>query len=67
MRIMQISLGLLILGIAIIVIYPFLGAEPVDAPQLAAAPWWIMPIGYFISLVGAAGLFLGWARKKETR
>ncbi|MGR3378747.1 hypothetical protein [Salipiger abyssi] len=69
MPIMRLSSAVLILGLAIVAVYPLLGpvfgTAPVDATQVADAPWWLMPVGYFAAFIGAAGLFIGWARKKE--
>ncbi len=52
----------LLVGIAILVIYPFLVGEvpPDEVGGMGAAI--IVPFGYFLSLIGAAGLVVAWMR-----
>lgn len=61
-RNMLIWTGVLLVGIAILVLYPMLRGEvpPEDAGGMGAAL--IIPFGYFLALAGAAGLFVAWVR-----
>ncbi len=54
----------LLVGMAILVIYPFLVGEvpPDEAGGMGAAI--IVPFGYFLALIGAIGLVVAWMRGK---
>ena len=53
---------MLLLGVAIMALYPAVRAPaPPEAPG-GFGPAVIIPAGYFIALVGAAGLVIAWMR-----
>ncbi|MAQ82929.1 MAG: hypothetical protein CMH12_06835 [Maritimibacter sp.] len=56
----------LLAGIAIVAIYPIV---PADAVGLGSGvfPEYLIPIGYFLSGLGAAGLVLAWVRKRGVK
>ncbi len=61
-RTMTIWLGVLLVGIAIVILYPFLRGDvpPDEAGGMGAAV--ILPFGYFLALIGAGGLVVAWMR-----
>ncbi len=56
----------LLAGLAILVAYPFI---PVGAEGAGSGffPEWLVPAGYFIAALGAAGLFLAWVWKRGVK
>lgn len=61
-RSMKVWLGVLLVGIAIVVLYLVLRGEvPAgEAGGMGAAV--IVPVGYFVALIGAGGLVVAWMR-----
>lgn len=65
MRTMLAFTAILILGLAIVGIQPFFGTtEAAEAPGVF--PEWLVPVGYFLALIGALGLVIGWIRYRRT-
>ncbi|WP_375261602.1 hypothetical protein [Palleronia sp.] len=64
MRTMLACTAILIVGLVILGLQQFLGAnEAAEAPGVF--PEWLVPVGYFLSLICALGLFVGWARYRR--
>ena len=62
MKSMWLWIAVLLAGILVLVAKPFLfGAEPpLDSGFF---PEWITPVGYFLAVIGAGGIFYAWARR----
>ncbi|EKE45016.1 hypothetical protein OCGS_0711 [Oceaniovalibus guishaninsula JLT2003] len=57
--------AVLLVGLAIVVIYPFLStsvAADIDTPGVY--PQWVIPVGYFLMLIGAGGLVVAWMARR---
>ncbi|SFD46726.1 hypothetical protein [Roseivivax sediminis] len=67
MRTMIAFAAVLLIGIAVVALQPILAGAPIDnADAPGVFPEWLAPVGYFIALVGAVGLFVAWMRAKST-
>ncbi|MDF0601404.1 hypothetical protein P1J78_11730 [Psychromarinibacter sp. C21-152] len=56
----------LLIGVAVIAVYPWIprGATPAETGFF---PDWLIPLGYFIAGAGAAGLYLAWTWKRGVK
>lgn len=63
---MKISVAILALGLVVLVIYPFLGPQSLEAGELNGMwPEILIPIGYFVSAIGATGLAVAWMKGRS--
>ena len=61
-RNMLIWTAVLLVGIAIIIIYPMVRVED-EGGGMGALP--IIPVGYFLALIGAGGLIYAWIKGRS--
>lgn len=56
----------LLVGIAVIAVYPLI---PKDATVMGTGvfPEWLIPLGYFVAGAGATGLYLAWTWKRGVK
>lgn len=55
------SVAVLLAGVAIVTLAPSVSAETGPGDGIA----WLIPVGYFTTLLGAVGLCIGWFRKQR--
>ena len=58
--------AVLLVGILILAAYPFIPAQATVA-ETGMFPEWLIPVGYFISGIGAAGAFFAWTWNRRER
>jgi len=58
--------GVTLVGVIVVYASQGLSTDPaVDADTALIYPHWLVPVGYFVSLIGAAGLVIAYIRRKR--
>lgn len=66
LRSMKLWTVVLLLGVAVLVVYPFLTGSPADAAEVGGFwPQALIPVGYALAVVGAAGIFTAWVLRRR--